>query len=536
MFHSARATSAAPLYFKPFAKPETGTHYTDGGIHHNCPAWVAHHERQVIWDDASSRHPDLVLSLGTGLCGQALTQQASADAEMWNTERLHQKRATFGLAFMWRAVYGIIESQLNCEKAWREYCAATMRMTDEIHTAPEARRRHIRINVQLEGARPGLDQLNEIQALEKQAFYSAKHNPDIRETAHRLVASSFYFEKHDDGDFRQDHHGTHRCCCGTICCRFEKGSGDLKGLGRTLRRLVQGDFAPFFFVQENYGSAHETQQEIPLTSAVLARMCDRGEFDLQTTLCVRSPAGRPGSVARISLCLQEDDYQHGPGAGAGAGSVSERFFSISGFPRELFVQEDPNARHASPEAATRDKGPMTAGAAASRSSSRGRSPPGHLPGEGHAERQPSTRGANRRVSSRDHESPGSMLHNIFRNSELIMNLGLRGRRSNGNLSGGMTALPTEAPPLLPRHSYLQSQIGRVRSPSGHAERRRRSHSVSPLRISNPIPFQETVHGTEWHSTQVEAGRGEWLEEDTFVRSSEVQADEIMPHVGDGNFF
>ena len=55
---------------------------------------------------------------------------------------------------MWRVAYGIIDNQLNCEKAWREYCAATMRTTDQIHTAPETRRRHMRINVQLKGDSP----------------------------------------------------------------------------------------------------------------------------------------------------------------------------------------------------------------------------------------------------------------------------------------------------------------------------------------------------------------------------------------------
>lgn len=205
--YRARATAAAPLYFKPFVKCKTGTVYTDGAIHYNCPAWVADHERRVLWEDVRNRDPDIFLSFGTGLSTQPATQSADIAAEIPKAERAHQKRSTSGFTLMWRTALGIIDSQLNCEKAWNDYLGKISSRTDPV-LAAEARRRHMRINVQLNGSRPRLDQVDQIEALGDQALYSARGNPDIREIAHRLVASSFYFESL--GGFHQEH-GTYSC-------------------------------------------------------------------------------------------------------------------------------------------------------------------------------------------------------------------------------------------------------------------------------------------------------------------------------------
>ncbi len=178
-------------------KAETGMTFTDGAIHHNCPAWVAHHERRVLWEDAKNQDPDLFLSIGTGLSSQPVSQGADVAAE----RRKAQKHTTTGLTYMFRTAKGIIDNQLDCEATWRDYVTKTSGYT-------EPGRRNVRINVQLKGTRPDLDQVNQVQALEDQAFYSASRNPDIREVAHRLVASSFYFEK--QGGFHHEH-GTYSC-------------------------------------------------------------------------------------------------------------------------------------------------------------------------------------------------------------------------------------------------------------------------------------------------------------------------------------
>ncbi|KAK3379099.1 hypothetical protein B0T24DRAFT_716735 [Lasiosphaeria ovina] len=325
LWEAARATSAAPLYFKPFIKAETGVPFTDGAIHHNCPAWVANCERQVLWEDVRNRQPDILLSLGTGLSSQPLAQSANVEAEIKRAERTLQKRSTSGFTYMWRTAYGILDSQLNSEQTWRDF---SNKMLPRGWSTEEEERRYMRINVQLKGDRPNLDQVTELQSLEDQAVQSISRNPDIRETAHRLVASSFYYERHSGIHQELNGNFTTR---GYIRCRFDKGSQDIKGLGQILRNCYNGDFEPFFLLQENYGLADETYKEFAIPPATLDDMCRRGLFDMSTEVTVE--ASIHSSATRMALCLQEHSYLK-----SGV-PQAERYLSISGFPREIFTQE-----------------------------------------------------------------------------------------------------------------------------------------------------------------------------------------------------
>ena len=40
--------------------------YFDGALYHNNPVEVASRERKLIWPDVADKHPDVMLSLGTG--------------------------------------------------------------------------------------------------------------------------------------------------------------------------------------------------------------------------------------------------------------------------------------------------------------------------------------------------------------------------------------------------------------------------------------------------------------------------------------
>jgi hypothetical protein len=115
-------------------------------------------------------------------------------------------------------------------------------------------------------------------------------------------------------------------------CRFEEGSRELKGLGKFLKSCLKGKFGPFFFLQENYGTHKQTQGEIPITAATIEEMCSRGLFNLGTPIRLRSAT--QSSLTRISLCLQEREYPHSDDK-----SSSERYLSISGFPRSLFAAD-----------------------------------------------------------------------------------------------------------------------------------------------------------------------------------------------------
>ena len=66
LWEAACATSAAPPYFKPFQHEMTKNIYFDGALYHNNPVEVASRERKLIWPDVADKHPDIMLSLGTG--------------------------------------------------------------------------------------------------------------------------------------------------------------------------------------------------------------------------------------------------------------------------------------------------------------------------------------------------------------------------------------------------------------------------------------------------------------------------------------
>src|SRR2546421_5588842 len=62
---SARSTSAAPIYFRPYYHRRTRRTYIDGAIQRNNPIRVADEERRLIWRD--NKNPDIILSVGTGM-------------------------------------------------------------------------------------------------------------------------------------------------------------------------------------------------------------------------------------------------------------------------------------------------------------------------------------------------------------------------------------------------------------------------------------------------------------------------------------
>lgn len=197
VWQAARATAAAPIYFKSFV--HSGIAYSDGAIHHNCPAIIADSERRRIWDEVSDWPADFVLSLGSGLSRVRPRGQASALPKDWEDDRslqsLARQSSLSGIRYGLRLAFKIIDDQLNCEKIWSEYVKeATVQGDQKI----QDKRRNMRINVPFNGERPALDAADALQAMEDHALSMVKSDLRIRskihEAAHRLVASCFYFE------------------------------------------------------------------------------------------------------------------------------------------------------------------------------------------------------------------------------------------------------------------------------------------------------------------------------------------------------
>lgn len=206
VWEAARATAAAPPYFKPFIHSETMNTYTDGAFHHNCPAAIADHERRLLWQEVSDWPPDMFLSLGTGLDshGKAPKPQGASSPKPPDDSRSKPPKPHYGspgqyyngIRVMWWAGHAIVENLLDSEDSWRKHCARST-PPGEQHGIEE-KRRNLRINVGFVN-RPKLDDVKDLESIERHVQNAISEDPKIRaeihEAAHRLIASSFYFEK-----------------------------------------------------------------------------------------------------------------------------------------------------------------------------------------------------------------------------------------------------------------------------------------------------------------------------------------------------
>jgi len=177
---SARATSAAFPYFKSFLKPETGQDFLDGGFYNNCPAKIALSERQLLWSDVGDAHPDILLSLGTG--------HKLADIKAVKEVAKKPTKQRRGLiSRTWSMAGNLLEDQLECDRAWHD---VVRQATDLCGRDRELVSRYVRLNVDLPDQVPRLDEVKRVDELEGLVY--AKTSDEVREVAHRLIASCFF--------------------------------------------------------------------------------------------------------------------------------------------------------------------------------------------------------------------------------------------------------------------------------------------------------------------------------------------------------
>jgi len=87
IWEAAAATSAAPLYFKPFVHGPTKRTYLDGALYHNNPVRLVHRERKLLWPDVADKHPDILLSIGTSQNGNGIQKELSLGSSTSLTAR-----------------------------------------------------------------------------------------------------------------------------------------------------------------------------------------------------------------------------------------------------------------------------------------------------------------------------------------------------------------------------------------------------------------------------------------------------------------
>lgn len=150
--------------------------------------------------------PDILLSIGTGMTSRDSTSQpfhrgSSLYVDGENSSGLKPKlkdlkgnSRTFLPRDLWDIVMHRFNSALKCEEIWTRFKSETSTASRENLVNND--RRYIRINPDLRSTVPELDAVTEMKTLEKAAgTYLEQNWGKILEVGHRLIASSFYFER-----------------------------------------------------------------------------------------------------------------------------------------------------------------------------------------------------------------------------------------------------------------------------------------------------------------------------------------------------
>jgi hypothetical protein len=208
----ARATSAAPTFFRPFVNSRTNEGFIDGAIFYNNPIRIANYESRLIWPDVGDKHPDILLSIGTGHNG------ADTEGYVDNSSRFDQRRvqsrnvlrkpppperqAQFNhpalrafpeIASWINVLFRRVDNILDSEALWQDF-HKDVRRSSSIAQA----QRYTRINPRVGFKTPKMDEKNQIDHLydDVASRLRTEHeqNKFVR-IAYRLVASCFYFEQ-----------------------------------------------------------------------------------------------------------------------------------------------------------------------------------------------------------------------------------------------------------------------------------------------------------------------------------------------------
>ena len=226
----ARATSAAPRFFKPFVHEESGNIFSDGALNYNNPIEVAEYERKMLWPD--HLHPDLLLSLGTG-------GEPKEEIEL-EPDVIAQR----GLVGYLKRLKAIVAHQnkfvMNSELAWENFRGrkALEKMED---------RAYIRLSMEMDEP-PRIDEVEKLDFLIKEATrYAESHEGVINDTVTKLIASLFYVRLDEAQADRQEDGQRHLCkglgrmplgfpvrsvdeTTATILCRLDADSVQLRKL------------------------------------------------------------------------------------------------------------------------------------------------------------------------------------------------------------------------------------------------------------------------------------------------------------------
>lgn len=231
---SARATSATSPFFKSFVKPETGNEYADGGPALACPVAVAHHESKALWADVVHAPPDLMLSIGAGrnvgdrdetstslstnsvtdvsttATGSAVVKGGRGGAGNYKRQNTARSQSSETAAQL-SASSGYLVRNPNAPLLinFNNPLTGAQQLTNsgqgdrvwsKFRNGHAVERRHrpryLRICPEFLTSLPKFDEVQGLDALEHEAERYLQQSPaEVEEAAHRLVASTFFFER-----------------------------------------------------------------------------------------------------------------------------------------------------------------------------------------------------------------------------------------------------------------------------------------------------------------------------------------------------
>ncbi|KAF8242916.1 hypothetical protein K440DRAFT_664454 [Wilcoxina mikolae CBS 423.85] len=221
VWEAARATSAAPRFFKPFYHEESGNIFSDGALTFNNPIEIAEYERKMLWPD--HMHPDILLSIGTG-------GEPKEEFELGSDLRdpISQK----GLVGYLKRLKAIVAHQnkhvMNSELAWENFRGRKNleKLEDQAY---------LRLNMELLDRIPRIDQVEDLDFLIGEATKYAEDNEVmINNTVTKLIASLFYLRLDEATPDRHDNVQQQHCKA-TIFCRLDAKSLPLRNLCERIR-------------------------------------------------------------------------------------------------------------------------------------------------------------------------------------------------------------------------------------------------------------------------------------------------------------
>lgn len=166
IWEAARATSAAPTFFKPITieSPLPKATYVDGGLQNNNPAELARAEAQKIWPKAKRF---CIISIGTGRV--KAIQVASSSKTSGLSKGRKMLKWIPGLTTATRVPSGVISAN-NIAKA----CVDLVTNSEPVHqrlfkesnsSDPERQFRYHRFNVQRDMQDIGLQEWNKVEEM-----------------------------------------------------------------------------------------------------------------------------------------------------------------------------------------------------------------------------------------------------------------------------------------------------------------------------------------------------------------------------------